>query len=406
MFRKGIALLLAATLLVSFVVPHVYAEQEIIYLSVNDAIVPVEDKTMPLERAGMIFVPYRIFTDNFDISGTYDSEEQILKLSSGEKMMTFDILGSETFDENGEFYTYPAFSYNGTIYVCSYDVANKMGLYYSVIDETFSSKERTVVRINEQQPRFGDNVYVYLIQKKLDEALEKYNESKNAGQTGESNQTGSTEETQPPEPIPPEIIQPEKKTDIFITFSNAPGEGTEQILKELQKYNYTATFFITGGRAKENDKILRKICGNGHSVGIGEYTSKRNFYSSAEEMISELEKTNNLLFKICGLKTMLVRTPGGSKNNLNSDMKGALTDNGYRLWDWTVSVVGYQKADTIYSTATELLEKSEGTVVLEMDCTEQSAEALPRILKYLRANKYRPKLIDECETPVNFYRLK
>lgn len=404
MSKRGIIIpILIAIFTVCAVLPCAHAEQKIIYVSANDAILSIDDKTLPVERGGMIFVPYRVFTDNFGITAEYDSEEQILKLINGNSVLTFDILGSETFDENGEFYTYPAFSYNGTIYVCSYDVAQKNGLYYSVIKEALSGDERTILRINDKQPRFGDNVFVYLVQKKLDDAL---NEYKKASEQVPTDNSGQTVPTQPSEPLPSEITQPEKRTDIFLTFSNAPGEGTEKILEELGKYNYTATFFLTGEQMKDNDVLVREICGNGHSVGVGEYTDKRKFYLSAESVVTELDKTNNLLFKLCGVKTRLARVPGGSKNNLAPGMRTALSDGGYRLWDWTVSVVGYQKSDTIYSTAKELLEKTDGTVVLEMDCSEQTADALPDILKYLRRNKYKLRAIDECDTPVNFYKLK
>ncbi|MCL1859065.1 MAG: polysaccharide deacetylase family protein [Oscillospiraceae bacterium] len=81
---------------------------------------------------------------------------------------------------------------------------------------------------------------------------------------------------------------------------NKPGATTDnktkitEVLKALDKSNIRAVFFFSGGEITKNPDILRKIYASGHELGIKAENSKLN--NTAEDLISELEEANDLIY--------------------------------------------------------------------------------------------------------------
>lgn len=369
-----------------FISPLSYANSEIIFMSLNNTVQKLYDSTMPVRRGGQIFVPYTVFTNNFEISGSYDSEKDQLILLSGNLSITFDISNSETYDESGEFYTNPAFHHNDTIYVCAKDLSEKMGLYFSIIIDDLTSEIRTVVRINKSSPAITDNVYVYIIQNELKSVFEEYSKK---------DEVPSVDQ-----PLPD---QPGINKNIRLTFSNGLSDYTEKILDSLYKYGYKAAFFVSRDDIVRYSETVRRIVSEGHTIGIyGSYYNE-SFYSSPEAMIKQLDETNSLLFKVCLKKTRLMRFPGGSKGVITTQYMSALSENGYRFWDWNLSCSGFRYSSSITRTVISSLNARTFSTVLELDCSAASAGAVSEILKYLSQNDYSVNTISEITSPVNFY---
>ena len=86
----------------------------------------------------------------------------------------------------------------------------------------------------------------------------------------------------------------------------------------LKKHNLKITFFIVGKDAedKENGSILSEITQNNHEVGNHSYNHEAwfNLYSN-DEIISELERTEEAIEKVTGQIPIGFRGPGFSKSN-------------------------------------------------------------------------------------------
>ena len=106
----------------------------------------------------------------------------------------------------------------------------------------------------------------------------------------------------------------EKK--IVLTFDDGPNEEfTPEILKLLQKYNATATFFCIGKQIEKHPELVQKIISQGHLIGNHSFSHSNffDFYDS-KKVLAELQKTNELVFKITGKMMNFFRPPFGVTN--------------------------------------------------------------------------------------------
>ena len=114
-------------------------------------------------------------------------------------------------------------------------------------------------------------------------------------------------------------------------------EKTDEVLEILEKENIRAVFFFSGGEIIENPDIIRKIYAAGHETGIKFETGRINF--GAEELISELEAVNDLIYSVLKHKTRFCifdeneKIPGEFYEDKTEDI---LKESGYYLCEKTL----------------------------------------------------------------------
>ena len=129
----------------------------------------------------------------------------------------------------------------------------------------------------------------------------------------------------------------------YLTFDDGPSDNTLRILNILKKYNIEATFFVTGTGV---NSYIRNIHEEGHAIGL--HTNSHRYdliYTSAEAYFTDLEAISNLVCNLTGIRSQIVRFPGGSSNTISANhCKGIMTDlvkrlpeMGYSYYDWNVS---------------------------------------------------------------------
>lgn len=139
----------------------------------------------------------------------------------------------------------------------------------------------------------------------------------------------------------PEVIVPDGKI-IYLTFDDGPGKYTEELLGILEKYDVKATFFTCGNGRPE---LVKKIYEAGHTVGIHCKSHDYNVvYASEEAYFEDLFAMQDLIYECTGVRTTLVRFPGGSSNEASSFNPGIMTRlayelemRGFQYFDWNVS---------------------------------------------------------------------
>lgn len=179
---------------------------------------------------------------------------------------------------------------------------------------------------------------------------------------------------------------------IYLTFDDGPSSTvTPGILDLLKKYNIKATFFVIGTTG--NDDLIKREYEEGHTIGLHSYTHKYSIYKSEQTYFDDLNKISDKVEKITGVKSKIIRFPGGSSNTVSRDysigIMSRLTDKveslGYSYFDWNVG-----SSDTATGNATKVCNNvkkrlSEGTnVVLMHDYSgkESNIKALECIIKY------------------------
>lgn len=182
---------------------------------------------------------------------------------------------------------------------------------------------------------------------------------------------------------------------VYLTFDDGPSDRvTPKILDVLDEEGVKATFFIVGKSAENRRYIVEREYNSGHTVAVHSYSHEYGrIYSSPEALLADIEKCNQLIERITGVRTQIYRFPGGSYN-LSSSLVNAVCNAGYRYVDWNASV---RDAEILNPTPAQLVNAAVSTssdrnnvVLLCHDSTTKSttAQALKAIIEYYRNKGY------------------
>ena len=196
---------------------------------------------------------------------------------------------------------------------------------------------------------------------------------------------------------------------IYLTFDDGPSYVTEKILDILDEENVKATFFVTSA-----NKYTKRAYNSGHTIGLHSYTHNYSYiYKSSKNYFSDLNKISDKVYNVVGIRTKIIRFPGGSSNTISRNYnKGIMTyltkeviNRGYTYFDWNVGSNDTGKysnnSNKIYYNVVNNLSHDKTNIVLMHDSSghDASANALRKIILYGKENNYTFKAITE-NTPV------
>ena len=185
----------------------------------------------------------------------------------------------------------------------------------------------------------------------------------------------------------PEVVTPNKKV-VYLTFDDGPGPYTDQLLDVLYKYNVKATFFVVNSGY---GRVMKRIVEEGHSIGIHSVTHDyKEIYASPEAYFTDLHTMQDIIYENTGVRTTLVRFPGGSSNTISHFNKGIMTllteavqNAGFQYFDWNVDSndAGLaRKKDMVLENVTEGLRWHSTAIVLQHDIHPFSVDAVEEII--------------------------
>ena len=183
---------------------------------------------------------------------------------------------------------------------------------------------------------------------------------------------------------------------IYLTFDDGPSKYTGELLDVLAKYNVKATFFVINSGY---GSTLKRIVNEGHSIGIHSATHEyKTIYASEAAYFADLEKMQSIIESQTGVKTYLMRFPGGSSNTVSSFNEGIMTrltaaveERGYRYFDWNVTSgdAGETKStEQVYKNVISGVQKRDVSIVLQHDSKGYSVDAVEKIVKWGLENGY------------------
>ena len=193
----------------------------------------------------------------------------------------------------------------------------------------------------------------------------------------------------------PEVVVPQGKV-IYLTFDDGPSYYTPRLLQILKKYNVKATFFVvkTG-----YFNYITDIVKAGHSIGIHSVTHDfSQIYASEEAYFNDLLTMQDLIYQKTGVKTTLMRFPGGSSNTVSSFNPGIMTkltravqDMGFQYFDWNVSsgdAGNTTSTQKVFTNVVNGVKYYKTAIVLQHDSKGYSVDAVERIINWGLANGY------------------
>ncbi len=180
---------------------------------------------------------------------------------------------------------------------------------------------------------------------------------------------------------------------IYLTFDDGPGEHTARLLDILDKYNVKATFFVVG---RYDLSLTKEMVERGHSVGNHSLTHRYDkLYASKEAFFNELYGAQDRIEAACGVRTRLVRFPGGSSNGMSqvsmSELTKALVNSGYAYFDWNVDskdAAGATTCEEVVYNVCSAVAKKEMAIVLQHDIKGYSVDAVEEIIIWGLENGY------------------
>ena len=185
---------------------------------------------------------------------------------------------------------------------------------------------------------------------------------------------------------------------IYLTFDDGPSSHTNRLLDILKKYDVKATFFVVGNRV--NGDILKRMVDEGHSIGIHSMSHDYSkIYISEEAFIDDMYDTQKKIEECTGVKTNLLRFPGGSSNTVSkrykigimSSLAQLVEDLGFAYFDWNVSSGDAGETTSkkqVFDNVTSGVRKKTNAVVLQHDIKGFSVDAVEDIIIWGLENGY------------------
>src|SRR5262249_52500583 len=96
-----------------------------------------------------------------------------------------------------------------------------------------------------------------------------------------------------------------------LTFDDGPNPAvTPRLLSLLEKNHVSATFFLLGKYVEQNEGLTAEIAAN-HVIGNHTHTHPNTLFLSRKQIVDELNRCDNAIFKATGRRGACVRPPFG-----------------------------------------------------------------------------------------------
>ncbi|MCX7970386.1 MAG: polysaccharide deacetylase family protein [Negativicutes bacterium] len=195
---------------------------------------------------------------------------------------------------------------------------------------------------------------------------------------------------------------------VAITFDDGPSPPyTTELLAVLRAYHVPATFFLVGEKAARYPQLVREIHGDGHEIGNHTWDHRDLLQISRVEAWQEIDRTNEIIQNLTGVRPQLLRPPHGFRDRTIIDMAG---QRGMRVAEWTVMARDWQNPGVDVIVDRILSGVSPGAIILLHDGDgrdgvtprRQTVEAVKRIIPALLAQGYTFVRVSEIPWPMDW----
>ena len=181
---------------------------------------------------------------------------------------------------------------------------------------------------------------------------------------------------------------------VAITFDDGPDpDWTPALLDTLKAEGVRATFFLIGANMEKHPDLVRRIVREGHMIGVHTYTHPNIAEVSEERARLELNATQRLIESLTGQSTSLFRPPYNADYNPYTPEElvpiRIAQQLGYLTVTMDIDPQDWERPGVETMLARVRAGRHHGgSVILLHDAggdRSQTVEALPEIIRYLRA---------------------
>ena len=175
---------------------------------------------------------------------------------------------------------------------------------------------------------------------------------------------------------------------VALTFDDGPQPGTtDVVLDTLSNFNIKATFFVLGRMVEDNPELSREIVKQGHEIGNHGYSHKVCPEMTLEEIREEIDRTDKIVEKVTGVKPAYFRPPEGA---LSAALLWHLIiqrNQPATMWSQLIIDESRKQKNQLIKEFKNMKLKA-GDIVLLHDVNEQTAAALPDILRHIKKQRF------------------
>ena len=175
----------------------------------------------------------------------------------------------------------------------------------------------------------------------------------------------------------------EENKYIALTFDDGPRRGTTDLLLDgLKERGASATFFMVGEQIQGNEDLVMRMKNEGHQAGNHTWSHLRLEGISSNEILHEVERTEELLERLLGEADYWLRPPYGSVSNGSEDLIRV------PMIKWSVDPRDWESRDREKIVQAVLRDAEPNSIVLLHDIYPASVEAALEIVDQLQKQGY------------------
>ncbi len=170
---------------------------------------------------------------------------------------------------------------------------------------------------------------------------------------------------------------------VALTFDDGPHpELTPALLDILKAYRQRATFYVIGQNARRYPAIVERIVAEGHDLGNHSFTHPVLSTLSDRAVLHEIDRTQEVLFQIVGMRPPTMRPPYGALTPRQAQV--LLTARGLSSVLWSVDPEDWRRPGP-QTVAERLLRGARpGAILLAHDIHPGTIRAAPAVFEGLR----------------------
>ncbi len=177
---------------------------------------------------------------------------------------------------------------------------------------------------------------------------------------------------------------------MFNVYENE--EIVNDIINLLKSAGVTATFFVGGCWADDNQELLKAIIDGGFELGNHGYFHKDHKKLNEVQNRKEIEDCHKIVYSLSGYKMSLFAPPSGSYSKTTLKVASELN---YHTVMWSKDTIDWRDKDinVLVKRATEKIKS--GDLIL-MHPKDHTFQALPKIIENIKSKNLNFLTVSEC----------
>lgn len=194
---------------------------------------------------------------------------------------------------------------------------------------------------------------------------------------------------------------------VYITIDDGPYlQNTPQLLEILKKENVKVTFFDVGIQIEKYPSLLKAEYEQGHAIGNHSYSHNySSLYKSPDTFLADIQKNDDLIFKVIGIHPKIIRAPGGT-SCFNIAYYNLLDANDYIAYDWNLDTKDTDGKFTVQQLVNnvdkQVGNKSKIILLMHDLPNKSSTNALPIIISHLKERGFSFGTLSAKIMPITF----